>query len=158
MNELKLKIEERSGGMNMSDLSKINKIMLIDDDEIHSNLCYELIIKSGITDHVSIFNDAEEALRYIRKNATEADLLPDLIFLDINMPFMDGWEFLDAYEAIKPDLKKEIVLILLTSSVYKNDIEKAKQYKSVVEYIKTPISINKLLETKDEYFKKVKVL
>lgn len=140
----------------MSDLRKINKIMLIDDDEIHSNLCYELILKSGITQSVSIFNDAEEALQFIRENTAKPDALPDLIFLDINMPFMDGWEFLDAYESVKPEIGKEIVLILLTSSVYKNDIEKAKQYKSVVEYIKTPISINKLLETKEEYFNKVR--
>ncbi len=132
--------------------------MLIDDDEIHSNLCYELILKSGITQTVSIFNDAEEALQFIRDNTARPDALPDLIFLDINMPFMDGWEFLDAYEAVKPEIKKEIVLILLTSSVYKNDIEKAKQYKSVVEYIKTPISINKLLETKEEYFNKVRTV
>jgi two-component system chemotaxis response regulator CheY len=132
--------------------------MLIDDDEIHSNLCYELILKSGITQTVSIFNDAEEALQFIRDNAAKPEVLPELIFLDINMPFMDGWEFLDAYESVKPEIKKEIVLILLTSSVYKNDIEKAKQYKSVVEYIKTPISINKLLETKEEYFNKVRTV
>ena len=132
--------------------------MLIDDDEIHSNLCYELILKSGITDSVSIFNDAEEALQFIEKNSHLSDELPDLIFLDINMPFMDGWEFLDAYEALKTKIEKQIVLILLTSSVYKNDIEKAKQYKSVVEYIKTPISINKLLETKEEYFNKVRAV
>ena len=131
--------------------------MLIDDDEIHSNLCYELILKSGITDSVSIFNDAEEALQYIKENAARPESLPDLIFLDINMPFMDGWEFLDAYEGIKASIEKQIVLILLTSSVYKNDIEKAKQYESVVEYIKTPISINKLLETKEVYFNKKKV-
>lgn len=132
--------------------------MLIDDDEIHSNLCYELILKSGITQTVSIFNDAEEALQFIRENTGSPDRLPDLIFLDINMPFMDGWEFLDAYESVKPEIKKEIVLILLTSSVYKNDIEKAKQYKSVVEYIKTPISINKLLETKEDYFNRVRTV
>jgi two-component system chemotaxis response regulator CheY len=142
----------------MSDIRKINNIMLIDDDEIHSNLCYELILKSGITQTVSIFNDAEEALQFIRDNAAKPEVLPELIFLDINMPFMDGWEFLDAYESVKPEIKKEIVLILLTSSVYKNDIEKAKQYKSVVEYIKTPISINKLLETKEEYFNKVRTV
>lgn len=142
----------------MSDVRKINNIMLIDDDEIHSNLCYELILKSGITQTVSIFNDAEEALQFIRDNAAKPQALPELIFLDINMPFMDGWEFLDAYESVKPEIKKEIVLILLTSSVYKNDIEKAKQYKSVVEYIKTPISINKLLETKEEYFNKVRTV
>ena len=142
----------------MSDLNKIKKVMLIDDDEIHSNLCYELILKSGITESVSIYNDAEEALQYIEKNAGSSDELPDLIFLDINMPFMDGWEFLDAYEALKVKVEKQIVLILLTSSVYKNDIEKAKQYKSVVEYIKTPISINKLLETKEEYFNKVRAV
>lgn len=132
--------------------------MLIDDDEIHSNLCYELILKSGITQSVSIFNDAEEGLQFIRENVSKPEVLPDLIFLDINMPFMDGWEFLDAYEAVKPEIEKEIVLILLTSSVYKNDIEKAKQYKSVVEYIKTPISINKLLETKEEYFNKLRTV
>ncbi len=132
--------------------------MLIDDDEIHSNLCYELILKSGITQSVSIYNDAEEALEFIRENTSNPDVLPDLIFLDINMPFMDGWEFLDAYEAVKPEVSKHIVLILLTSSVYKNDIEKAKQYKSVVEYIKTPISINKLLETREEYFNKLKTV
>lgn len=132
--------------------------MLIDDDEIHSNLCYELILKSGITQSVSIFNDAEEGLQFIQENVNKPEALPDLIFLDINMPFMDGWEFLDAYEAIKPEIQKEIVLILLTSSVYKNDIEKAKQYKSVVEYIKTPISINKLLETKEEYFNKLRTV
>ena len=142
----------------MSDVKKINKIMLIDDDEIHSNLCYELILKSGITQSVSIFNDAEEGLQFIRENVSKPEVLPDLIFLDINMPFMDGWEFLDAYEAVKPEIEKEIVLILLTSSVYKNDIEKAKQYKSVVEYIKTPISINKLLETKEEYFNKLRTV
>lgn len=142
----------------MSDIKKINKIMLIDDDEIHSNLCYELILKSGITQSVSIFNDAEEGLQFIQENVNKPEALPDLIFLDINMPFMDGWEFLDAYEAIKPEIQKEIVLILLTSSVYKNDIEKAKQYKSVVEYIKTPISINKLLETKEEYFNKLRAV
>ena len=132
--------------------------MLIDDDEIHSNLCYELILKSGITQSVSIYNDAEEALEFIRENTSKPDVLPDLIFLDINMPFMDGWEFLDAYESVKPEVSKHIVLILLTSSVYKNDIEKAKQYKSVVEYIKTPISINKLLETREEYFNKLKTV
>ena len=142
----------------MSDLGKINKIMLIDDDEIHSNLCYELILKSGITESVSIFNDAEEALQYIGEKSGQPQELPDLIFLDINMPFMDGWEFLDAYEALKAKIEKQIVLILLTSSVYKNDIEKAKQYKSVVEYIKTPISITKLLETREEYFNKLKAV
>lgn len=142
----------------MSDLRKINNIMLIDDDEIHSNLCYELILKSGITQSVSIYNDAEEALQFIRENTAKPASLPDLIFLDINMPFMDGWEFLDAYESVKPEIEKEIVLILLTSSVYKNDIEKAKQYKSVVEYIKTPISINKLLETKEDYFNRVRTV
>lgn len=142
----------------MSDERTISKIMLIDDDEIHSNLCYELILKSGITQSVSIYNDAEEALEFIRENTSRPDVLPDLIFLDINMPFMDGWEFLDAYESLKPEVNKHIVLILLTSSVYKNDIEKAKQYKSVVEYIKTPISINKLLETREEYFNKLKTV
>lgn len=135
---------------------KINRIMLVDDDEIHSNLCYELILRAGIANHVSIFNDAEEALDHLRSRVGNADELPDVIFLDINMPFMDGWDFLDAYEEFRTQMKKEIMLILLTSSVYKNDIEKAKQYKAVSEYIKTPISIDKLVETRNEYFRNLK--
>ncbi len=135
---------------------KINRIMLVDDDEIHSNLCYELILRAGIANSVTIFNDAEEALGYLRDNVGKTDELPDLIFLDINMPFMDGWDFLDAYEEFREKMGKDIMLILLTSSVYKNDIEKAKQYKAVAEYIKTPISIDKLVETRNEYFRHLK--
>jgi two-component system, chemotaxis family, chemotaxis protein CheY len=137
---------------------KINRVMLVDDDEIHSNLCYELILRAGIANTITIFNDAEEALAYLRSGVHNPEELPDLIFLDINMPFMDGWDFLDAYEEFRPQIKKEIMLILLTSSVYKNDIEKAKQYKAVSEYIKTPISIDKLVETRNEYFKHLKTV
>jgi CheY-like chemotaxis protein len=136
---------------------KLNRIMLVDDDEIHSNLCYELIQKSGIANEVQIFNDAEEALEYLEENKENTGKLPDLIFLDINMPFMDGWDFLEAYEGFSDTFQKEIVLVLLTSSVYKNDIERARDYKSVSEYIQTPISIQKLLATRDEYFSKAKV-
>ena len=140
---------ERERKMNKS---KLDRIMLVDDDEIHSSLCYELIQKSGIASDVNIFNDAEEALEYLENNKLDLDKLPDLIFLDINMPFMDGWDFLDAYEKFSDEFEKDIVLILLTSSVYKNDIERARDYKSVSEYIQTPISIQKLLATRDEYF------
>jgi two-component system chemotaxis response regulator CheY len=137
---------------------KLEHIMLVDDDEIHSNLCYELIMKSEITKEVSIFNDAEDALQFLKKHADAPKMLPDMIFLDINMPFMDGWEFLDEYQQLRPKLKKNIVLILLTSSVYKNDIEKAKKYEAVAEYIKTPITINKLIEARDAYFGNTKVV
>ena len=140
---------ERERKMNKS---KLDRIMLVDDDEIHSSLCYELIQKSGIASDVNIFNDAEEALEYLENNKLDLDKLPDLIFLDINMPFMDGWDFLDAYEKFSDEFEKDIILILLTSSVYKNDIERARDYKSVSEYIQTPISIQKLLATRDEYF------
>jgi CheY-like chemotaxis protein len=88
------------------------------------------------------FSNAKIALELLQKNAADHHELPDCILLDLNMPQMSGWEFLDALKQL--NLQKNIFVFIMTSSLESTDIEKAKKYSSVKDYIEKPISIEKL--------------
>src|SRR5258708_36657106 len=101
---------------------KLNCILLIDDDEPTNFLNKMTIDQSGCAEWVQVVQSGQEALDYLQgtgrfKNRKEDYPRPDLIFLDINMPAMDGWEFLDKYKELPKDQKAEIVLIMLTTSL-----------------------------------------
>ena len=78
--------------------------------------------------------------------------VPDLIFLDINMPAMNGWDFLDQYEKIEGLKDREIVLIMLSSSMYVDDINRAKTYPSVSDYITKPLTAAHLQQIVEKFF------
>ena len=84
------------------------------------------------------------AIEYLQELIAGNEVLPHLILIDINMPVLNGWEFLDAYE--KLGIQTEIDMYMLSSSVYENDIEKAKTYKTVKGFISKPLSIERLVE------------
>lgn len=128
-------------------------IMIVDDDEI-SNFIYRKVIDgTGFSKSISDFQQARMALDYLAENIKDESALPDLIFLDINMPIINGWEFLDEYNrSIQPHLSKNIVICMLSSSVYKEDIEKAKGYSHVNEYISKPLTRENLKEIAQKYF------
>lgn len=88
--------------------------------------------------------NGQEAINYISKSLTEKETLPDVIFLDINMPVMNGWEFLEAYEKLGSKIKKKSKLYVVSSSIDSNDKAKAKKYKTVTDYIIKPVSIDQL--------------
>ncbi len=116
-------------------------VMIIDDDEISNFIYHKVILNNGLSKRIIDFQQARNALDYLSQNVENEDELPDLIFLDINMPVINGCDFLDEFEEkIIPKLKKEIVICMLSSSVYKEDIEKAKAYKYVNEYISKPLT------------------
>ncbi|RZM28582.1 MAG: response regulator, partial [Pedobacter sp.] len=87
------------------------------------------------------------AIDYLKELQTQQQTLPNLILIDINMPVLNGWEFLEAYE--KMNTTQKIDMYMLSSSVYENDIEKAKTYKTVKGFISKPLSINRLIELFD---------
>ena len=75
-----------------------------------------------------------------KENAQNPDLLPDILFLDLFMPIMDGWQFLEEFLSVKPNLAKPILIYVVSSSIYPEDISKAKSYSDVFDYIIKPIT------------------
>jgi CheY-like chemotaxis protein len=113
-------------------------IFLIDDDDIQ-NLINTRVISLVTADHeVKAFTSAEQALQLL----TDEQNYPDLIFLDINMPKMNGWGFLDAYKEIGSPVK----VYMLSSSINNKDIEKSKTYDIVQGFISKPLIVERLSE------------
>lgn len=121
-------------------------IALVDDDKIFQLTASKTIKATSISDNVLQFGNGEEALAYIRSHANDTDALPDFIFLDINMPFIDGWMFLDDFAVIKPSLKKEIAIYMVSSSIDPRDIARAKQHSDVKDYVIKPVTREKFIE------------
>ena len=127
---------------------KIESILLVDDD-FASNYLTEMIIKDmNFAGPVYSAQDGKAALDVMKKyclpsNEELQQTCPDLILLDINMPVMDGFEFLDEYEKLQINKETPTVIILLTTSTNIRDVEKAKKY-NVKAYLEKPLSEDKL--------------
>ncbi len=121
---------------------KLKRILVIDDDET-SNFINEIIIgRAEIAHDVKVFICANEALEYL-KNGND---FPDLILLDINMPFIDGWEFLQAYFDCRFNQKHKTLICMLSSSIYESDRTRAASYPDRVEFISKPLTVESLHE------------
>ena len=123
-------------------MSDINLAYIVEDDTI---ACY--VIQMELSRHTKYykseaFKNGEEAIETLIKCADQSKCLPDLILLDINMPIMDGWEFLDEFSNLT--YSKDISVIILTSSINPEDREKAKKYKDVKGFMSKPITKDKL--------------
>ena len=123
----------------------IKDIFLIDDDSLVNFLNQEIIKDSYPDLKVRSFESATEALEDIKENIKTSHFpLPQLILLDINMPVMDGWEFLDEFNQLPKNLIKDCKVIMHTSSIDPRDIEKAKTYPAVIDYVTKPLNIQTL--------------
>ncbi|EMY62169.1 response regulator [Leptospira terpstrae] len=123
------------------------KICVIDDDTIYQFTTKKIISNAGIKEEVLIFSDAENALEFFNTESENRDKLPDIIFLDINMPFMDGWQFLDAFAKIVPRFPKSIEVFLVSSSVDEADTDRAAKIPLISGYIFKPFTKEKLWES-----------
>ncbi|MRX48021.1 MULTISPECIES: response regulator [Pedobacter] len=119
-------------------------ILIIDDDEINNFIAAKLIDKIPPRARVSTCLNGQEGINYITSRLNNQKDLPDIIFLDINMPIMNGWEFLEEYAAVTHQISKKIVINMLSSSVYNDDISKSKTYPTVNRFISKPLTIEKI--------------
>lgn len=122
-----------------------DKYIVLIDDEPLNNLIHTKIIRHIFHSTILAFTDARQALDRIRliANSREAEFI-QLIFLDINMPEMDGWEFLEEFEKLPKNFLKNSAVVMLTSSVDTRDLKKARSFESVKEFISKPLIPEKL--------------
>lgn len=121
-------------------MKKIDFVYIVEDDEIAS-----FVIKLALESHASFSNNAifqNGKIAIDTLSNTNLEKLPDIIFLDINMPIMDGWEFLEEFSTLAMD--KSISVIILTSSINPEDAEKAKTFKHVKGFLSKPLDLEKL--------------
>ena len=124
--------------------SKYYAVMLIDDNEIDNLINQKMIEASGITEHIYIHTGARSAIEFLKNmeklRDTGQNVLPELIFLDIDMPLMDGFQFLDEFEKLETETKNHCNVVMLTSSISPADVNKSKKYEYVKKYINKPLS------------------
>lgn len=131
-------------------MKTLENIMIVDDDRLYQLLCKEIIKNASITKQVTSCLSAEAALAVIKKG--KAKNVPDLIFLDINMPDMDGWDFLEEFKKLGKSIKEKIKIVMLSSSVFATDKIKAGTYHEVTDYVVKPLTVKRAQEIVDKYF------
>ena len=135
-------------------MEKLQKILIIDDDPMTTHLHKRLLEKFDLSHQVEIALGGEEALQLIKENidTENEDQIPQLIFVDLNMPFMDGFQFLEAYQSLEFKNKDSVVVSVLTSSYSMSDINRVKEYPVVSDYIVKPLTQEKMIELMERHF------
>lgn len=121
-------------------------ILLVDDDDVTNFLSREMLRLYMDAPKIDIALNGQEAVDYLLERSGEPARLPNLILLDINMPIMDGWDFLAEFDKIKRPGFEKINIVMFTSSVYYEDIDRARTYASVRNIYSKPLDEQKIRE------------
>jgi CheY-like chemotaxis protein len=121
-------------------------IWVIDDDDVFQFTITKIFKLLQLPENVHVFPDGEKAIERLRTAVHNEDNTPDIIFLDINMPIMDGWQFLDEYAKLKSGLSRPTTIYMVTSSVDPADIRQANSRGEISEYLTKPMSFEKVRE------------
>jgi CheY-like chemotaxis protein len=127
-------------------MTALKQLTLVDDDDVFVFLTTRLLDKYKLVDLIKIFDNGYDALVFIKENLDNVAALPDVILLDLSMPIMDGWQFLDEYVKINPKIGKKITIYICSSSISPDDVARAKAINAVSDFIIKPMTKEKLIE------------
>jgi len=120
-------------------------IWVVDDDTIYQIIVNKIIQKSEMFSTISSFKNGKDAINAVSNSLNNIESFPDIILLDINMPIMDGWEFMEELQVLKPSINKQIIVYIVSSSIAVEDKNKAKSYPDILGYLSKPVNINDLI-------------
>lgn len=118
----------------------MSRVFIIDDDPIHQRIAQIMIEKHKIYDEFKSYTEAGKAVEFLQQNLKNVEVLPDVILLDLNMPVVDGWDFLEKFDTFRAELAKTIKIYIVSSSVDEKDILRSQSYSYVYGFISKPLS------------------
>jgi CheY-like chemotaxis protein len=121
-------------------------VAVVDDDDTFQFITLKAIRSIASNNNVLQFLSGIDAIKFLNENASQPESLPDVLLLDINMPVLDGWMFMEEFTALKNKIQKPISIFMVSSSIDANDIARAKQDKNIADYLMKPISVDKFKE------------
>ncbi|WP_298478117.1 response regulator [uncultured Maribacter sp.] len=128
---------------------KIKTTCIIDDDPIFIFGTKILLKNNNFSEFVLVSNNGKEAISDLQEYVKKTLKLPEIIFLDLNMPVMDGWEFLDSFDSFFKDLNTKIYI--LSSSIDSRDLERSKKYSIVKGFIAKPLTDKRINDLKNDF-------
>jgi CheY-like chemotaxis protein len=131
--------------------NKYRKVMLIDDNEVDLKINSKIINLSKLFDEIITCLSGDEALAYLNKYADDEQNLPDFILLDIQMPEMDGFDFMEIFKKFPEKIKNKCLIAMLSSTLDFGDIKKAEANPYVIKLLKKPLFPKELEEVLNKY-------
>ncbi len=127
-------------------IKKVQKAFIIDDDEVYIYAIKRLIKIQNLCEELFVFTDGQQAVDYLFEHKDDGTPMPDLILIDVNMPVLDGWGFIEEFQKIDSNLTKNTKLFMVSSSIDPRDVKKAKAIPMIIKYIFKPITFEELKE------------
>ena len=120
------------------------KVLLVDDNNIVNFISRKTMEDCDFAGHIAEYTSGQKALKYLERLVKNLDQIPDLIFLDIKMQLMDGFEFLNQFEKLPAPVKAKSKIVMLTSSLLEDDRKRAFEHPQVIEFLNKPVTKSKL--------------
>ncbi len=134
---------------------KINKTLLVDDDAMTTFLNTQILVASGMVGQIDVARNGEKGIEYLMEKSADGEgdnKNPELIFLDLNMPLMDGWEFMEEFAKLDPSVKSSTIIYILSASPNPDDMARAGRTPGISGFINKPLSEKLISEIIAKHF------